>query len=224
MSIANVWSEGISVMIQEELRKFRLSLGETQESLARRMNLTVRTIARYESDQPPADKALQRFIDLARETGQKEFEQIFFGHIMDGYLYRSLAADRMTGLRLNLAMAISELTSLADPSLTVERARDIGQRVTVILQRASDLTVLGPIEDALRKMVEQQYASSGTVRSPDELLDVRKVNVYDHPTEAACKTMARTRAILDTPLPDSEPGIIRSTLNRMKSKKGRGKK
>jgi hypothetical protein len=48
------------------------------------MGLTVRTIARYESDRPPTGNALQRFIELARETGNRTFEESFWKHLTAG--------------------------------------------------------------------------------------------------------------------------------------------
>jgi transcriptional regulator with XRE-family HTH domain len=69
--------------VQEAIRELRARLGLSQEGLARRMDLTLRTIARYENDSPPTAYALKRFGELAREEGQPELSDIFFRAIAE---------------------------------------------------------------------------------------------------------------------------------------------
>jgi transcriptional regulator with XRE-family HTH domain len=65
--------------IQECIRSLRETMGMTQEKLAWKMGLTVRTIARYENDSPPKGDALAKFRDLALDYGRQDLAIIFMG-------------------------------------------------------------------------------------------------------------------------------------------------
>ena len=53
--------------VQNAIRSLRSSLGYSQEALARALDLSWRTVARYEGDSPPSGAALIRLIDFAEK-------------------------------------------------------------------------------------------------------------------------------------------------------------
>ena len=123
-------------MVSDDIKKFRLALGATQESLARRMNLTVRTIARYEADQPPKGKALRRLIDLADQTGHDEFVRIFVRHLEEEF--GLMAVNRNSELQMNVMRAQVSLLDLNADDLTVQRAREVGQEAGALLNKVAE--------------------------------------------------------------------------------------
>ena len=52
--------------VRAAVRNMRLALGESQEQFAKRLKTTVRTISRYETDQPPRGFALQKMWQIAK--------------------------------------------------------------------------------------------------------------------------------------------------------------
>jgi transcriptional regulator with XRE-family HTH domain len=64
--------------VQEAIKELRARMGLSQEGLARHMNLTLRTIARYENDAPPTGHALKRFRDLASQERHPDIAVVFF--------------------------------------------------------------------------------------------------------------------------------------------------
>ena len=58
-------------------RQLREALGETQQSLAYRLNTAIRTIARWETTQPPSGKTLVQLEALARKAGKAEIADVF---------------------------------------------------------------------------------------------------------------------------------------------------
>jgi transcriptional regulator with XRE-family HTH domain len=64
-------------IVNETVRKLRVSLSETQEQFARRMNTAVVTIARWETSRPPRGKALRALEDLAASVSMTEYAAIF---------------------------------------------------------------------------------------------------------------------------------------------------
>lgn len=68
--------------LQQAVRSLRESMELTQEGLARHMNLTVRSIARYEGEAPPSGRALSRFRTLAFQHNRKDLAVIFHRQLM----------------------------------------------------------------------------------------------------------------------------------------------
>jgi transcriptional regulator with XRE-family HTH domain len=55
--------------ISEAVRELRTALGETQQQFAHRMKTAIRTIARWETIQPPQGETLNQMAILARRSG-----------------------------------------------------------------------------------------------------------------------------------------------------------
>ncbi len=128
--------------LSAEIRRFRLELGETQESLAHRMGLTVRTIARYEADQPPKGKALKRFIGLAKEAGKSEFVETFWKFTEADY---GLAAARqMTDIFLELVMARRGLSAALGAGTLKEARAQISAAADILRKIEDRITELDP--------------------------------------------------------------------------------
>lgn len=63
--------------LQDAVRGLREALGISQEELARKLGITVRTIARYENELPPKGEALGQLFLLAEEANQTELADVF---------------------------------------------------------------------------------------------------------------------------------------------------
>jgi transcriptional regulator with XRE-family HTH domain len=80
--------------ISETIRELRKAMNVSQEHLARRLDLSLRTIARYENDQGlPPDDLLLTFADLASEAENLELAADF------RFLYLDKISEK---LRFNL--------------------------------------------------------------------------------------------------------------------------
>jgi transcriptional regulator with XRE-family HTH domain len=66
----------------EAIRRFRAALGDTQQAFARKTNLTLTTIARYETNSQPSDKVLAGFAVLAQKAHLPLFVDIFEGRLI----------------------------------------------------------------------------------------------------------------------------------------------
>ena len=101
------------------------------------MNLTVRTIARYENDSPPKGDALKRFVQLADEAGDQEALDAFACRLRDDFGRE--AADSIRGFREAVSRAREVLSQLKRrDSLSVEQARKIGVEADSILEGLDD--------------------------------------------------------------------------------------
>ena len=63
--------------LNQAVRKLRLTTGDTQQSFAQRLGLSMRAIANYEKDRVPNGPALYRLAKLARQVGRPDLAQIF---------------------------------------------------------------------------------------------------------------------------------------------------
>jgi transcriptional regulator with XRE-family HTH domain len=61
----------------QAISRFRQTLGDTQQQFAARTGLSVTSIARYETNSPPSDKVLARFVEIARAADLPTFVEIF---------------------------------------------------------------------------------------------------------------------------------------------------
>lgn len=61
----------------EAVRTLRLALNENQQEFARRVEIALRTLARYEKDKPPRGKTLGKFARLALELGFNSQAAVF---------------------------------------------------------------------------------------------------------------------------------------------------
>jgi hypothetical protein len=101
------------------------------------MNLTVRTIARYENDSPPKGDALKRFVQLADEAGDQEALDAFSCRLRDDFGRE--AADSIRSFREAISRAREVLSQLKRrDSLSVEQARQIGVEADSILEGLDD--------------------------------------------------------------------------------------
>jgi transcriptional regulator with XRE-family HTH domain len=117
---------------QDAIRLLRSSLGFSQEALARDLELSWRTVNRYEGDSPPTGPALIRLIDFAERKNCEEAATA---------LRRAYIAD-MKGEGLHLIFqacvkinnSLRELVDMAktesDPAKNV-RIASVGQELTV---------------------------------------------------------------------------------------------
>jgi transcriptional regulator with XRE-family HTH domain len=127
---------------QQAIKHLRAQLGLTQEGLARQMNLTLRTIARYESQSPPKGQALHRFLALAQDAGDRIAAEAFLSQMQDW-----VPKDLITRLNLirsdlerlrQVLYRLDTLSGTAEPILTAEqiqKIRDEAVRLTYAIER-----------------------------------------------------------------------------------------
>jgi transcriptional regulator with XRE-family HTH domain len=73
---AHLWSNQIMDLTQA-VRELRTLTGETQQSFAQRLGLSLRAINNYEKDRAPNSPALFRLAKLARQVGRLDLAQVF---------------------------------------------------------------------------------------------------------------------------------------------------
>jgi transcriptional regulator with XRE-family HTH domain len=61
----------------QAISRFRQTLGDTQQQFANRTGLAMTSVARYETNSPPSQKVLDRFVKIAREADLPAFIEIF---------------------------------------------------------------------------------------------------------------------------------------------------
>lgn len=87
--------------LPEAVKEFRSRLGYSQQKFATVMNLSIRSVARYEADRAPRQGTLQQFAELAREKGFPDLEQIFTENLIASIRLRAkfavLAKIRLEG-------------------------------------------------------------------------------------------------------------------------------
>lgn len=65
------------ITIQQNVKLLRKALGLTQEELAQILDITVRTVSRFETSDEPKGKTLQKLYDLAIEKDHEELAFAF---------------------------------------------------------------------------------------------------------------------------------------------------
>jgi transcriptional regulator with XRE-family HTH domain len=65
--------------MSQAIRRFRVSLGDTQRDFAQRTGLALTTIARYETNAQPSKEVLTKLADIAKLEGLPFFASIFLG-------------------------------------------------------------------------------------------------------------------------------------------------
>lgn len=63
--------------LTQAVRQLRAVTGETQQSFAQRLGLSIRAITNYEKDRAPNSPALFRLAKLARQLGRYDLAQVF---------------------------------------------------------------------------------------------------------------------------------------------------
>jgi transcriptional regulator with XRE-family HTH domain len=58
------------------IRRLRVALGDTQQQFALRLDTSITSIARYETNSTPAREVIDRMADLAREEGLPKFAEL----------------------------------------------------------------------------------------------------------------------------------------------------
>lgn len=160
---------------QDALKDLRRILGLTQEQFARQVNLTTRTISRYETDGQISPPALMRFWHVAEENGASDlarfFRQTYLVQLKerDGFT-AEFSLDRNGRVRVNDAIAdiirmaqrdeqnplsaVRTIGALKERlakgfTLDLEAFRDIVRDLEVLLQ---DLTAPITVEEGVERL------------------------------------------------------------------------
>jgi transcriptional regulator with XRE-family HTH domain len=67
----------VDMHVQEAVRELRVATGNSQQSFAQALGLSMRAIANYEKDRTPNSPALYRLAKLARQVGRPDLAQVF---------------------------------------------------------------------------------------------------------------------------------------------------
>jgi transcriptional regulator with XRE-family HTH domain len=67
--------------LAESIKALREYFGETQKEFARRLGVTIGSVARYETNAPPSARVLRKLRDLAIAVGQQKFQRMFGGFV-----------------------------------------------------------------------------------------------------------------------------------------------
>jgi transcriptional regulator with XRE-family HTH domain len=77
------------------IRRLRVALGDTQQQFALRLDTSITSIARYETNSTPAREVIDRMADLAREEGLPKFAELL-EHLKSLLRPRSCFEDALT--------------------------------------------------------------------------------------------------------------------------------
>ena len=121
--------------LNEAVRNLRKALGATQQEFAYRVPTAIRTVARWENDQPPHGQALVRLAQMAQAEGLEEVAGTFVRALqlemtshdatsqpelkgwLDGlviaFRYRNRLGARWTGLAESIIQAVNYATAAA---------------------------------------------------------------------------------------------------------------
>jgi transcriptional regulator with XRE-family HTH domain len=118
--------------LSKTLIELRKRLGETQESLARRLNVSLQTVALWETKRPPQGIVLLRLSSLAAEHQHADLAQIFEGAVDNET--RQVRDD----LRLEQSRWERILRGLAEIKYESELLRSVDPRLRDRIQDIAD--------------------------------------------------------------------------------------
>jgi transcriptional regulator with XRE-family HTH domain len=154
--------------LKQAVRKLRLTTGESQQSFAQRLGLSMRAIANYEKDRVPNGPALYRLAKLARQVGQPDLAQIFSSALSEEF---HEAVEPMT----------TEEKAWSDAVLALLRNRDltdwpkVGRFIVGALERLIKTKGDEEVEDLSAVLLEARYRLINTAeRQLDELAQARQ--------------------------------------------------
>jgi transcriptional regulator with XRE-family HTH domain len=121
--------------IARAIAELRQRLGETQQSMAIRLGVSLQSVARWETESVPHYLTMQRLWMLAREHGHKDLMKVFQARL-----------DNLTG---------PDLRKLQENSAQLSRWSQIRQAVTDVMQVAEHLNMEGhPMGQRLKGLAE----------------------------------------------------------------------
>lgn len=133
--------------IQNTIRAMRERLGLSQEALARELEVSWKTIARYEGSMPPAGGALLRLIHYAESKELEDVAAKFRHAYVSGIGPRSIANLHLAWEELQIAQALlRDLSSLCASDLEQRYIQKI--RLMIGMARARLINVL-PFKESL---------------------------------------------------------------------------
>ena len=157
-------------LLAHTVRQLRQSVGETQEQFARRLDASVVTIARYETNFRPRKSMLRRLADLARDRGLADMTAVFEFELGDERK-ADLVMDRL--VRFVLVKEIERL-----PKVDVAGA---SAALALLLAQENKL-VFGAVAVLLDRYITKAYGRLQA--SVDAVEQTAKQDFRDHETNA----------------------------------------
>jgi transcriptional regulator with XRE-family HTH domain len=154
--------------LHQAVRKLRLATGESQQSFAQRLGLSLRAIANYEKDRVPNGPALYRLAKLARQVGQPDLAQVFSSALSEEF---HEALEPMTPEEKAWSDAIIAL--LRNRELT--DWPEVGRFLVGALERLVNAKDDEEVEDLAAVLLEARYTLINTAeRQLDNLAKARQ--------------------------------------------------
>ncbi len=136
-------TEWHKTMITETIRALREALGISQEHLARRLNVSLRTVARYEKDHTPNPLILSKLRLLAVQANRPDLAAILEERriaLSEGYTY-----DTNSGVTSSSALA---LMVAVNRTLIDDKYVEVRRKLLRALKPVLDELALGvPMDD-----------------------------------------------------------------------------
>jgi transcriptional regulator with XRE-family HTH domain len=153
----------VAMNLHQAVRKLRLTTGESQQSFAQHLGLSLRAIANYEKDRVPNGPALYRLAKLARQVGQPDLAKIFSSALYEEF---HEALEPMT----------PEEKAWSDAVLALLRNRDltdwptVGRFLVGALERLVKRRGDEEVEDLAAVLLEARYRLINTAERQLEKL------------------------------------------------------
>jgi transcriptional regulator with XRE-family HTH domain len=161
--------------ISQAIRDLRQALGISQQELASRTKMAIRTIARWEVEQPPHGKALLTLADVAQINRQHEIADVFRRALEDEIVIGGVTADPDLKPWIEGVSEIFRFRDRAEPPwdrlteavidgvrhiLTVTNRGKPDDRLTALLATLKKLT-MRPAQSEMNRLVEELVSSEG---------------------------------------------------------------
>src|SRR5665213_20412 len=138
--------------LNQAVRKLRLTTGDTQQSFAQRLGLSMRAIANYEKDRVPNGPALYRLAKLARQVDQPHLAQIFSSALSEEF---HEAVEPMTTEEKAWSDAVIALLRNRNKDLT--DWSQVGRSIVSALERLVEGKSGEDVEDLAAVLLEARY-------------------------------------------------------------------
>lgn len=133
-----------AMTVREAIKDLRSVMGISQETLARKLNVTLRTVARYEKDAMPQAGVLAALRDMARVHGRNDLVETF--ELTRVVLYEKVGFDiHSAGAASTSGLVVMAATNRA---LTDAKYLGVRERLIKVLKPVLDDLAYGvPLDD-----------------------------------------------------------------------------
>jgi len=157
---------------QKAVRALRAATGDSQQSFAQRLGLSMRAISNYEKDRVPNGPALYRLAKFARQVGRPDLAQIFSSALSEEF---HDAVEPMTTEEKAWSDAVIALLRNKDLTDWSQVSRSIVDALERLVERKDD------VEDLAAVLLEARYMLINKAeRQLDNLTKARQGKTGDY--------------------------------------------